>query len=426
MILFYAPFYLVVRAGWYGSPIWSIPFLLIIPLFFYYLLKRFEGFYSGIKILNIMTLILIYYLLMIVVALISGSSTNGIAQKSWQHILPILFYFITFSLNYNFERINRTLQIVGFTSLAVAIFFLYEWMSVNLFGASSFNYSIKMNELGWIQDFYVAQGGQTIFNSINTKLRLGGPLMTMHNTSLFMIFGLIYFLGDYLFLKNKRSIIFLIICLTSSLLIFARTNIIMLVIAHLITYKVFTGKSMIVSNFKFIIPLSIGFSLLLIYASNIFELFSNFYNIFQILNIYDGPAKSIIDELILYLQFLSSNPFSIFIGRGFGDSIFLAADFGYASFHSMVGLFGIGLIIYFLINLIDGTKKKIAEIRRDLRLQKIYYVSYTIVLTSIFSMIHYTPLFHHGSYLAFFAILALISLMNDYDKKMTYFFTNSG
>jgi hypothetical protein len=408
---------MVVRASFYGSFYWALPFLLIIYLFIVYFGKRLMVKSLSINSLTIASTILIYFIWLCPFAMLMGSNIDGVIQRAWQHVLPLLFYFVAFSQNTNREKINQTFKTIAFASMLVSIFFLIEWTRVNILGYSNFPYALKMHELGWIQDFYVSKGGSTMFNSINTTLRLGGPLMTMHNTSLFILFGVIYYTSDLFFFKNKKKIIQLVICLAALIVVFARTNLIIFIIVHSIAFHYFKNKKRDSAFYKVILVTVIVVTTFIFIKPEILIFLSKFYNLWTLLNIFEGPLVPIFEEFIEFCDFLMATPIKIILGQGFGywssdKDFFFSADFGIASFYSMIGLFGSLLIIIFLIQLIKDTIKRRFYIKNDITIKRWYYIAYTFVGTSILSSVHYTPMFHHGSYLAFYSMLAIISILN--------------
>jgi hypothetical protein len=408
---------MVVRASFYGSFYWALPFLLIIYLFFVFFGRKLMVKSHNTRSLTIATMILIYFIWLCPFAILMGSNIDGVIQRAWQHVLPLLFYFVAFSQITNREKINQTFKTIAFASFLVSLFFLIEWVRVNIYGYSNFPYALKMHELGWIQGLYVSKGGSTMFDSINTTLRIGGPLMTMQNTSLFILFGVIYYSSDLLFFNNKKKLIQLVICLAASIIAFARTNLIMFIIAHLISFHYFKIKKRDSAFFKIILVLAFTVTIFTFIKPEFLIILSKFYNLGTLLNIYEGPLVPVFEEFVEYYHFLMATPIKIFLGQGFGywtsnKDFFFSADFGIASFHSMIGSIGSLLIIIFLIQLIKDTIKRRLYIKNDITIKRWYYVAYTFAITAIFSSVHYIPIFHHGNYLAFFTMIAIISILN--------------
>ena len=197
------PFYMILKYSiFFGTNYWYYPGIIIIYLFVYLLFKYSQGgnplHYNRLYVL--MKIIFLYYLWSGVQAVLLGSEVAGVMKRFWQHIIPLMVFFIAVEEMKNKKRILTILKFIGRLSIVISILFLIEWYKTNFLQQTSFSWSLKMYEEGLLRGLYVSRTpGSDLLANLTRQYRPGGPLLTMQNTILFVIYGFVYYFGNVLY-----------------------------------------------------------------------------------------------------------------------------------------------------------------------------------------------------------------------------------
>jgi len=433
IVLFSAPFYLVFKYSiFYGTQYWIFPAILVILLFANSLLgfvsTTSPHYSSSINIL--MRIIFLYYIYLCFQAIFLGSTIDGLILRIWQHLIPILIFFPAVNILSNKQRILFTMKFMAIVSVLIAILFLTEWVSVNIFRNASFPWTLKMIESEAINSQYGSLGGKSIFDFSSSVFRVGGPLMQMNSTALFIVYSVAYYLSKLSFRVKFTYIINISISVIALFLISGRTAVGAFVIAIVLTNKLIKIKSLEKLLFEKLWLILIMVSIIIFFGSNfINSIVQKLYyaeNIFMIA----GPISAILDEFNLYIYHILENPIIFIVGSGFGyfedpSLHFYSADFGIAYFLYMIGLFGTILIILFLTNFYKVVRliSKLLAVGNDEDAVTIFITSVLFVITAIVSSIHYVPLFHFANYIFFYISIAAVNnlfVLSNQNKKLKH------
>lgn len=422
--LCFSPFYLIFKYSIFPNiPIWVYSGLVIIGLFLItFIEKSLKNNWLPIsKIDFFMYIVLIYHLWLCFQAIVLGSSPVGIARQFWQYFIPLMVYFIMVSY-LNIDRIKVLEKVICFLSFIVSFIFIAEWVTVHLLGAPSFQITQDMilnSNLAEV-DYPRASFKNSIPLSLIYRLRIVGLLGAYnHNTSLFMIFGLVFLLFRTIFDKtNKVTLFMLITCIIAIILCLSRTTIIAFITSVFISFTMLNKKHkknlIKVFTYCFSSLLMVLLSLGTVY----WDLIKVFYfeKVFNLNNSHSTHAsEGISSEAYEYFLFLLDKPIVFFTGTGLGywtrsrDSIsMIGADFGFITIHSLFGTFGFLLVFIPLLLLIKRTKMIMSSLNSNLFFQQISISCFTCILLGLISCLHYSPLFHHANYIIYFTIISIL------------------
>lgn len=430
-ILAYSPFYLIFKSTIFlNTPFWSINAWAILILFLFFINQKILNkkwvYYSSIDLL--MHLILFYFIWLIFQAAIFGSTIADILKRAWQHLIPLLFYFISYRV-FDFQMLKKIETVTIIISSIISTLFILEWIFVNMLGMPSFYWSIAIADQQQGMDFYTSRNSGTGLTDIFLK-RIGGPLGTYHMTSLFIAFGLVFSMNKIIYTFKKSKIFLLLYCinLIAFIMTFSRTVLIAYLIATFFCYFVLNPKMkklFINFNFSTIIILSISISFFI--GEKIYNLIKIFLFDKVVIDIFikrTSALDTILENAYIYFKYIAVNPILFFTGTGlgyFGNAFsILGSDFGLVTIHNLIGTFGFLFfgILYFKLK---KQSQVIIKLPLNIEIKSIIISSFTCITISILSFLHYSPLFHIGNYLMFYLFIAIISNSVKYNISKSYY-----
>ncbi len=401
-----------------NTPLWSINAWIIIIAFLFFINKKIIigkwNYYSAIDLS--MHFILFYFIWLIFQAFILGSSFEGIFRRSWQHLIPLLFYFISYRI-FDLNMFKVIERIIIITTTSISLLFLSEWIFVNIFGLPSFYWSIAIAEQQVGMDYYTSKESTTPLSNIFLK-RIGGPLGTYQMTSLCISFGLVFLMNKIIYSSKKSRFHTLIyfINLIALLFTFSRT------IIGVYFISIFFCYFLLKPNMKKLFIKFNYFSFVILITGLVFFVGSEIYSIIKVflfdkvfIDIFINRTSAldiILDQAKLYFEFIKKNPILFFTGTGLGyfnnNFSMLGSDFGIITIHNLIGSFGMILFIVLYLRLKSQTKI-IINLPINIQIKSIIISSFTCITIALLSFFHYSPLFHIGNYLMFYLFISIIS-----------------
>jgi hypothetical protein len=424
----FAPFYSIFKYSiFYTTPYWAFSGFVVIALFLFLVAERaIKGNWPIIsQIDQWMNIIFFYYIWLCFQAVLLGSDITGVIRQIWQYVIPVMVYFLM--IRYlDIRRIKIVENIICTLSFIVAVLFISEWVTVHLLGKPSFPWSLdqvtnsNLGDSGYHYPRASFKGSTPL--SLLPTLRIVGPLGSYnHNTSLFMIIGTVFLLFRIVFNKNNiTTLVMFVACSIAILICFSRMTIIAFIISVFVSYSMLQKRQRRKILRLGLYFISILLVVLLTIGASFFQVIKRFYfDTVFVSSIEKSAGSSILSELGEYISFLINNPFVFFTGTGFGYwslgqySISRhGADFGFLTFHNLIGTFGFVLIAIALYHLIRNTSIVLKNKHSGPFIQQIAISSITCIFIAIISCFHYSPLFHLGNYTLFFIVISFLAYID--------------
>ncbi len=436
----FAPFYLVVKAFYIETFLWVSHALVVSVLFtILFCNKLVKGHFRLVNDLDLwMHIILLYSIWLCFLALLLGSIPSQTFRVLWQNILPILVYFV--GLKYlNIRRLTTIQNVFCLLSCFMAIFFLTEWVNVNVLGHKSFGLSLQVHQMSNVKEKFIAfssAGGSRLPDADAIAwggVRRIGSIMGYHfRIALFMCLGAIFSYFRLLFfgVRSKYSFLFVFVftvCLVGVVVSLSRIVTFSLFISVFISTGFFIKrkrktviKSGIIISIFIIIGLAVGGARLQnLLWMGIYETGIKGFARYEQAHV-EGGGSALVSMAKFIGEKFASEPLLTITGSGFGyfskgEIVRLrAGDWGYVSVFGKIGVLGVLLILFINLSTIKKTYKIMKNRNIPLHPKYMAISCQTFILTSIFGTFHYGAVFYQGNYYIFFMTFAIINYIGFY------------
>ena len=409
------PFYLPLKI-YTNNIVTYIPDVLIMVLFCFLIISKKKILINKIDLF--MVFFLLYSILLLIVFFYFKGELLILLKHFHNYISGIIFFFL---IRFFLDKKDLTviIKIFLYTSVTVSLFYIYEWINVNIFKNSIMHWAFEHSQINNTNSQFLGIG------SIGFYIPMGF-IGYSHASGIFFSSALAIILNMNREKSGNYNMLLIIILILGTIFTASRVAIISLIIPLLLFAKSFK-LTRTLKNFVLLLPI----------LTIVFFYYELNEQIFNQLNHLAGSftgtdtSKSIFfvfnevfqRDILQFYDLLFNNPLVVFTGAGYPsyglDTLnpVITNDVYFLMWITQMGLFGSSImlmVLYYLLRYSLFILKSRSYLNYD---KFIIKVSFTSVAIFLFSTIHSSSIQAYIIYYMFFGYLALVSIIYS-EKKL--------